>query len=170
MVGLDRVVLLMATGHAAALSTVKVCWSSPPTGLAGRLAGQVALVLPAGVSATGFLAWRSTPPRSPSTTVEVAPVAALSLPGGPYLRFEATGFLLSVWARGDRRRRLREGRPPPTTHRPPKWPAATSPFDLAGVLRPRDGTALLLVTGAGLARFRSRYLSLTVPGVTSAGR
>ena len=150
---------LMANGYGVALTNGAGTLVVGATGLAGRISGQVALVLPAGVSATGTL----------GLAVNTATTAALGLPGGPYLRFEATGLRLTVAGQvltGDFA--FEKVATSPTTSII-KVAATHVALDLAGVLRLREGTALILLPGTGLAASISGTVSLAVPGVTIAG-
>ena len=67
-------------------------------GLAGRLGGQVALNVPAAVSFTGTLTVAvNTTFTAVTQDVEVGgATVSLSLPAGPYLRFEGTGLAVDV--------------------------------------------------------------------------
>ena len=144
---------LMANGHGVALTNGAGTLVVGATGLAGRISGQVALVLPAGVSATGTL----------GLAVNTATTAALGLPGGPYLRFEATGLRLTVAGQvltGDFA--FEKVATSPTTSII-KVAATHVALDLAGVLRLREGTALILLPGTGLAASISGTVSLAVP-------
>ena len=149
-------------------------------GVAGRLGGQVGLVLPAGVTATGSLALAiNTTSVAVNRTVEVdGRPLTLSLPGGPYLRFEATGFVLTVLGQtisGDVSFERASapipagspsGTPAPTVVR---VALANVSVSIAGVLSLRNGSALLVVAPAGLAGSISGDLALTVPGVSLGG-
>ena len=68
------------------------------TGVAGRLSGQVALSLPAGVSFTGSVSVAiNTTFAAVDQTLNVgAGTVRVNVPAGPYVRFEGTGLQLSV--------------------------------------------------------------------------
>ena len=171
-IGLARVGLqLMANGYGVSLTNGSGVLVVDAAGVAGRIYGQVALVLPAGVSASGDLVLSlNTSTASVATSITVGGVAQeLDLPGGPYLRFEATGLRLTVSGQvltGDFA--FEKVATSPTTSII-KVSATHVALDLAGVLRLREGTALVLLTDAGLAASIAGTVSLDVPGVTIEG-
>ncbi len=69
-----------------------------PTGVAGRLSGQVALSLPAGVSFTGSVSVAvNTTLAAVDQTLNVGTgTVRVAVPAGPYVRFEGTGLQLNV--------------------------------------------------------------------------
>ncbi len=81
---------LGAGGNGVTLSGGQGAFRLTPAGLAGRLSGQVALTLPAGVSVGGALS------LAVNTTFAAVDEPALALPAGPYLRFEGTGLQVDV--------------------------------------------------------------------------
>ena len=183
VIGLDRVGFSIGTstgGYGVTLVNGSGVLVVTAAGVAGRLGGQVGLVLPAGVTATGTLALAiNTTSVAVHRTVEVdGRPLTLSLPGGPYLRFEATGFVLTVLGQtisGDVSFERAtapipagspSGTPAPTVVR---VALANVSVSMAGVLSLRNGSALLVVAPAGLAGSISGDLALTVPGVSLGG-
>ena len=146
VIGLDRVSLTLSAGTAA-LRLVNGSGLLVVSGsaVAGRLTGQVALALP-GVTAAGtFGVALNTGAARVVESLEVgAGVVTLDVPGGPYLRFEATGLTLTVLGQsisGDfavEKVRAADG-----TDRL-KVAGRNVTLSVGGLLSVSDGTALLL--------------------------
>ena len=167
-IGLRRVSLGFATsgGYGAALTQGSGVLVVGATGVAGRLAGQVSLILPAGVSARGTLALAlntGTSAVSAALTVGGEDVA-VDLPAGPYLRFEAEGLELTVGGQ-----RLTGDFSVEKIGTVVRLAGAHLSLDLGGLLTVREGSALVLLTGTGLAASISGTVALTVPGVQIGG-
>ena len=172
--GLSRVSLGFATsaGYGVSLSQGSGLLVVTSTGIAGRLTGVVGVTLPAGVSANGTLTVAvntGTAAVSTSTTVG-ASTQTIDLPGGPYLRFEATGLVLTVAGQqlsGDFSfEKVTTDAGAALT----RIAATHVTASLGGMLRLTDGTALILLTGTGLAGSIGGTVALTVPGVAVADR
>ena len=98
-IGLDHVAVTLGNGtYGVSLANGQGVLLVTAAGVAGRLAGQLTVTLPAGVTMAGALGLAvNTTLAAVRTTVTVggAPLA-LDLAAGPYLRFEATGLVLTV--------------------------------------------------------------------------
>ena len=171
--GLSRVSLGFATtaGYGVSLSQGSGILVVTGTGIAGRLTGVVGVTLPAGVSATGTLTVAvNTGTAAVSSSIVVgASTQVIDVPGGPYLRFEATGLVLTVAGQqlsGDFSFEKVTTDAGATLTRIAATHVTAS---LGGMLRLTDGTALILLTGTGLAGSIGGTVALTVPGVAVAG-
>ena len=152
-------------------------------GIAGRLSGTVAVTLPAGTSLTGDLTVAvNTGFGAVSTSLTVGSTTlTLALPAGPYLRFEGTGLVLTVLGQtlsGDVAFEKATDLGADGAIGGTGLNADTSvvrlamthvAIDLGGVLKVREGTALLLLTPAGLAGTVSGSVTLAVPQVSLTG-
>ncbi len=152
-------------------------------GIAGRLSGTVAVTLPAGTSLTGDLTVAvNTGFGAVSTSLTVGSTTlTLALPAGPYLRFEGTGLVLTVLGQtlsGDVAFEKATDLGADGAIGGTGLNADTSvvrlamthvAIDLGGVLKVREGTALLLLTPAGLAGTVSGTVTLAVPQVSLTG-
>ena len=152
-----------------------------PSGLAGRVSGDVTSTLGSDVSLTGTLSLAvNTTAAAVNTSLTVGGVTQeLVLAAGPYVRFEGVGITITVLGQtitGDvavekATARTAAGVPDPT--RSVLRIAATNVRLTLGGAQPvvslTDGTAVLLLTGTAVAGRITGTLAVTLPGVALTG-
>ena len=174
VIGLDKVGFSFGTttgGYGVTMVNGSGALVVTSTGVAGRLSGTVALSLPAGVSASGALALAiNTASAAVDRTVTVGGTEiALSLPGGPYLRFEATGMTLTVLGQSLSGNFAFEKVTSSAGTALVRIGATHVTLSIANVLKVTGGSALVLVTPTGLAGRITGSLTLAVPQVSLSG-
>ena len=132
----------------------------------------MALTLPAGVSASGSLSLAvNTTSSAVNRTVTVGGTPlALSLPAGPYLRFEATGLTLSVLGQTLSGNFAFERVADETGGTLVRIAGTDVALSLGGVLRVSNGTALVLLTPGGLAGRIGGTVAFDLPGCLAGRR
>ena len=171
-IGLANVSLdLLANGYGATLRNGTGVLVVGAAGVGGHISGTIGLALPARVSASGSLALAINTATAPLTTsVDVGgSTLTLDLPGGPYLRFEATALRLTVAGQTLTGDFAFEKLTTPGGGSVIRIAGAHVALDLAGILRLTDGSALVVLTDAGLGASISGTIALAVPGVSIDG-